>query len=71
MLLYPKNDKFKAEKLKDCVYFHYFNNTKISFIPIDLMGNDEDAIIENNSIFKEFLERFFKESTVSESDTSG
>lgn len=69
VLLYPKNDKFKAEKLKDCVYFHYFNNTKISFIPIDLIGEDEEIIIENNSILREFIEKFFKESTVSESDT--
>ena len=57
-LLYPKNDKFKAEKFEDCVHFHYFNNTKITFIPIDLIGENEETIIKSNQILRDFITDF-------------
>ena len=70
-LFYPQNSKFFVERLEDIVHFNYFNNTKISFIPINLMKDKEKTIIESNQIMKNFIDDFLKETKVSENDTGG
>ena len=54
-LLYPKTDKFKENE--SC---YYFNGTKITFIPIDMTGENEEDKFNKNEFLGKFLEEYFK-----------
>ena len=53
-LLYPKTDKFKQEHK-----YYYFNGLQITFIPIDLTGDNEEDKFNKNNILKDFIENTF------------
>ena len=48
-LVYPKTDDFNQKKT-----YYYFDGTKITFIPIDLTGEDKDKL-QNNGFLKDFI----------------
>ncbi len=52
-LLYPKTDNFLKSKS-----YNYFNGTKLTFIPIDLSGENEE-IFKNNFDLRTFIEDNF------------
>lgn len=55
-LLYPaRKDKFEVKDGEEPVHFHYFNGTKITFIPIDLTGDSAENELEKNKVLKEFI----------------
>ena len=49
-LLYPITDDFKEKKP-----YYYFDGTKITFVPINLAGEDKNKL-NDNKILKEFIE---------------
>ena len=61
-LLYPMTGVFNKERT-----YYYFDGTKITFIPIDLTGEDKDKV-ENNRFLKDFINTHLP---LSESDTGG
>jgi len=55
-LLYPKTNNFKIKDNEALPNFYYFNGTKITFIPIDICGSEDNNFEPDNKIFKKFLE---------------
>ena len=69
VLLYPRNKDFEKQDP-----YTYFNGTNITFIPIDLTGENEDEKIRKNNELIDFLTNYFnknesKKNPMSKNDT--